>query len=175
MKNEALLVKAMKLAIKSHNDTNHTYDDVPYSVHLALAAHYAEHYIMLLPEEVRENVLSAVWLHDTIEDCRLTYNDLKNVVGEEVAQLVYAVTNEKGRTRAERANDVYYKGICETSYAVYVKLCDRLANVQYANVFNNVRMREIYRSENEHFLQRLQGDCLDLCWPMVENLKNMLQ
>ena len=93
-------------------------------------------------------------MHDTIEDCRLTYNDVKQVAGETVANIVYAVTNEKGKNRKERANEAYYDGIRKTMWAKYVKLCDRLANVQYS--YDNMsRMYGVYQKENDAFLQSL--------------------
>ena len=57
--------------------------------------------------------------------------------------------------RAERAGENYYKGIRETPYAPFVKLCDRLANITYSCAGddpNNVRMREVYKQEVPHFL-----------------------
>ena len=70
----------------------------------------------------------------------MTYNDVKKVAGsmltEEQAlmatEIVYALTNDKGRSRAERAGEKYYQGIRETPYAPFVKLCDRLANITYS-------------------------------------------
>ena len=40
---------------------------------------------------------------------------------------MYALTNEKGRTRAERAGVKYYEGIRAVPYAPMVKLADRMA------------------------------------------------
>ena len=91
-----ILPKAIKYAVTAHEQTLHRYDGAPYSVHLAMAAHYADMFSYLLPEEKRDYVLSAVWLHDTIEDCRITYNDLKKVFGAEIAEMVFAVTNNRG-------------------------------------------------------------------------------
>lgn len=104
---------------------NHLYDNKPYSVHLELAYNYAQKYLYLIPNEAEhDNILSAVWLHDTIEDARLTYNDVLKMSNKTVAEIVYAVTNEKGRTRADRANEKYYAGILSTPFAKFVKLCD---------------------------------------------------
>jgi (p)ppGpp synthase/HD superfamily hydrolase len=89
-----------------------------------------------------------------IEDCRVSYNDVKQHLGEEAADIVYAVTNEKGKTRKERANTAYYQGIRETPGAIFVKLCDRIANVQYARMTTS-RMFEMYKKENPHFTQML--------------------
>ena len=69
--------KIMAFAIDAHNKVNHTYDGYQYSVHLSMVAMYAMKYIDLIPESHRDNIISAAWLHDTIEDCRLTYNDVK--------------------------------------------------------------------------------------------------
>ena len=146
--------KIIAFAIDAHNKVNHTYDGYPYSVHLSMVAMYAMKYIDLIPESHRDNIISAAWLHDTIEDCRLTYNDVKAVAGEEVAEIVYALTNDKGRNRKERADAKYYEGIINTPFARYVKLCDRLANVKYSKDTNS-KMLKVYRKENALFISQL--------------------
>ena len=75
------------------------------------------------------------------------------------AEIVYALTNDKGRTRAERAGEKYFQGIRSTPYAPFVKLCDRLANVTYScsvdSGRNGDRMREVYKGEMGVFLPAL--------------------
>lgn len=140
-----------------------------------MAAHYADMFSYLLPEEKRDYVLSAVWLHDTIEDCRITYNDLKKVFGAEIAEMVFAVTNNRGRTRDERADEDYYRGIRNTPYATFIKLCDRLANVEYSAVFGEERMMDVYRSEAPHFFSAIKSDLPEADYtPMVKALKKFL-
>ena len=146
--------KAMIFAIEAHASTNHTYDNKPYSIHLTMVANVARKYIDIIPEQCQDEVLSACWLHDTIEDCRITYNDLKKEFGESVAEIVYAVSNEKGKNRKERANDNYYRGIRNTAWATFVKMCDRLANIQYSKETKS-RMLEVYRKEHSKFIDSL--------------------
>ena len=146
--------KIIAFAINAHAKTNHTYDGNPYSVHLSMVAMVGVKFIHLIPQQSRQDVLDALWLHDTLEDCRLTYNDILKISNEKVAELVYAVTNEKGRNRKERANEKYYKGICETEFATFIKLCDRIANVIYSSKTKS-RMFEVYKKENEYFLKSL--------------------
>jgi len=162
--------KIISFAIKAHSKTNHLYDGKPYSVHLAMVVGYAQKYFedAYIPEPAFETIINACWLHDTIEDCRLTYNDIKEIAGEEVAEIVYAVSNEKGKNRKERANEKYYAGIRETAWATYVKLCDRLANVKYSKDTNS-RMLKVYKKENEEFLKQLIT--VDLC---VSKYKTMI-
>ncbi len=140
--------------MEAHNKTNHLYDGKPYSVHLSMVALNEVRFIDCIPTQNQNDVILACWLHETIENCRLTYNDIKLVAGETVANIVYAVTNEKGKNRKERANDLYYDGIRKTMWAKYVKLCDRLANVQYS--YDNMsKMYDVYQKENDAFLETL--------------------
>lgn len=113
------------------------------------------------------------WFHDSIEDARLTYNDVKREAARLglddaqatlAAEIVYALTNEKGRTREERANDRYYAGIRTTPYAPLLKLADRLANLKYSCTGKNERnlhMKEIYLRELPHFLQAIDAHASD--------------
>ncbi len=143
-------------AIEAHDSVNQDYDGMPYSVHLSMVYGQAMQFIHHIPQHRRDDVLNAVWLHDTIEDCRLTYNDILKISNKEVADLVYALTNEKGKNRKERANAKYYKGIRETEFATFIKLCDRLANVTYSrHKLPNSRMFDVYKEENEAFLKHL--------------------
>lgn len=152
-----MILQAREYGIFCHNITNHTYDGFAYSVHLQMVVDAAEKFINLIPEQDRETVLAACWVHDTIEDCRVTYNDLKNNLNQEIAEIAYALTNEKGKNRAERANDKYYEGIKNTPYAVFVKICDRIANVEYS-IKTKSRMLEVYSKENENFIQKLYDE-----------------
>lgn len=146
--------KIIAFAIQAHAKVNQEYDGFPYSVHLCMVFNQAMQFISHIPKHRRDDVLNAVWLHDTIEDCRLTYNDILKISNREVAELVYALSNEKGRNRTERANEKYYKGIRETEFATFIKLCDRLANIIYSRETGS-RMFDVYKQENEGFLKHL--------------------
>lgn len=141
-------------AILCHQLVNHKYDGYPYSHHLQMVVNTAMKYQYLLPDYIRETVFDACWAHDILEDTQETYHNLKEATNTAVADIVYACTTEKGRNRAERANDKYYQGIRETPYATFVKLCDRIANVTYSKQQGS-GMFEKYKKENGHFKQQL--------------------
>jgi (p)ppGpp synthase/HD superfamily hydrolase len=108
---------------------NHTYAGKPHTVHLNLVHEYAKQFIHLLStEEALLPLLPMVYLHDVIEDCRKTYNDMKETFGEAVAEAVYALTNEKGRNRKERANNAYHADLRNNRAAWFIQICDRLAS-----------------------------------------------
>lgn len=160
--NIVLSAHAQKYAVEAHRNTNHFYDNyLPYEFHLRMVVGVAHQFISLIPVEKQGVVLAACWMHDMIEDARFTSNDVKNIVGEEVADIVYALTNEKGKNRKERGNEKYYDGIRNTPYATFVKLCDRIANVQYSRmkyftyIYGGKNMFDMYAKENTAFVEKL--------------------
>jgi (p)ppGpp synthase/HD superfamily hydrolase len=100
------------------------------------------------------HIIHGCWGHDLIEDARVSYNDIAKMAGKDVAELIFAVSNEKGRDRNEKQDVRYYHGIRSTPYAVFVKLSDRIANVQYG-IMTKSTMLDKYREEHKHFKQQL--------------------
>lgn len=172
MKNLLILIKSIDYASKAHKDSNHLYDKLPYSVHLAMVANTAFKFRDLLPEKDQLEVQAACWTHDTIEDCRQTYNDVLSATSKMVADITYALTNEKGKTRKERANSKYYQGIRMTEYAVFVKLCDRIANVEYSKEKASP-MFEKYKAEYYEFERELYNAKYQKMWKYLKKLFNI--
>lgn len=75
--------------------------------------------------------ICAGYCHDTMEDRGVSYNDLDKKLGQEVAETVYAITDERGITREERHRKTYPK-IKGRSRPLTVKLADRIANVEHS-------------------------------------------
>jgi (p)ppGpp synthase/HD superfamily hydrolase len=151
----------VKWIIEQHESTNHQFDKyLPYEFHLRMVHQVAKEFIHLVPNindgeaSLREAVLLAAFGHDLIEDTRVSYNDVKEVLGYTAAEIIYALTNEKGKNRKERANDKYYDGIRAVEGAVYDKLCDRIANVRYGKITGS-RMVAMYEKENDEFITKL--------------------
>ena len=159
-----------------HQSVNQIYgDDLPYGFHLDMVAEGVTcygHLVCACEADVLPLFFGA-YFHDSIEDARQSYNDVlrtaRKWMTEEQAlmatEIVYAMTNDKGRTRAERAGEKYFQGIRETPYAPFVKICDRLANVTYSCSVDSgrggSRMREVYKGEMAQFLPSLISDTDD--------------
>ena len=164
-----MIEKTKEYAIKCHTDTCHYYDTHLYSYHLQMVVDVANKFIHLIPEKDRDVVISSAWCHDLIEDTRNTHSDVLKATSLEVAEIVYALTNEKGKTRKERANEKYYAGIRNTTYATFVKLCDRIANIQYS-MSQRSRMLEMYRKETPDFINTLYDEKYDEMFHYLETL-----
>ena len=159
-----------------HQSVNEIYGDgLPYGFHLDMVVEGISGFghLVCVREEDVVPLFFGSYFHDSIEDTRKTYNDVMKIalkwMTEEQAlmatEIVYALTNDKGRTRVERAGEKYYEGIRQTPYAPFVKLCDRLANITYSCSVDSGRdgnrMREVYKNEMPHFLPSLRSDSDD--------------
>ena len=165
-----------------HASVNHAYDRIrPYGFHLDMVVNWVVKYIADVCEKEQDvlPIYFAAFYHDSIEDARLSYNDVmkiaKELMDEEQAflatEIVYALTNDKGRNRAERANEKYFAGIRETPYAPFVKLADRLANTSYAfskGTADSLRMSKVYREELPGFLEALKVEGTDVRFSLPE-------
>lgn len=167
-----------------HEHVNQTYDkEHPYGFHLDMVADAVRKYGYAVCDNEEDIVplFFGAFYHDSIEDTRLTYNDMKRIASQFMTapqalmatEMVYALTNEKGRTRAERANERYYSGIRETPYAPLLKLADRLANITYScshSNKSNSHMQQVYRSEWPHFLQAITSDKTDVRYSLPKEM-----
>lgn len=161
-----------KHAYQCHYLTNHKYDgDREYSFHLNMVREISEFFKHHISKKDRDDVFSAIFEHDTLEDCKIicSFEDLKRETNSRIASIVKAVTTGEG-TRKERFTDEYYKGIRETKYATFVKLCDRIANVRYG-LDNNESIVKMYKKEHEHFKKMLyvQGEYEEM-WNLLDHL-----
>ena len=129
--------EAMKFAVFMHG--NQIYGAFPYIVHLSDVVknlrlyHYDD-----------EEILAAGWLHDTMEDCHVSKDQLYSLFGNKVTSLVTSVTGI-GSNRVERKMDMISK-LKLYSKAIPLKMADRLANIENCQKFNP-RMLEMYKKE----------------------------
>ena len=171
-----------------HDSVNQKYDHIhPYGLHLDMVVSSVYKYgaEVCASEEDILPLFFGAYYHDSIEDARLTYNDVMRLARQLMSdsqaliatEIVYALTNDKGRTREERAGEKYYQGIRETPYAPFVKLADRLANTTYscthANNTNN-RMKEVYARELPHFLASITVQSNDLRFSLPQDMIDIL-
>lgn len=152
MKNSNILtyIEWRQYCIERHDvAANQKYDrTLPYSKHLDYVYDQYRKFEYLLDSKNKQIVEKAIYGHDLIEDARVTYNDILELAGPEVADIVYACTEEKGRNRKERHSGNYYTELAKNKLAVFVKLCDIIANVKYSFLTNSSMFAK-YKEEHE--------------------------
>ncbi len=134
---------------------------------------YGDHdycaHVMMVFAEVRRytsdpNIIAAAILHDVVEDCNVSHNDIIDAFGDDIANMVYLVTDPVGKNRKERKEQLYFNFENEPSEylrlgAAIIKCCDRLVNHQFSIDSNNHKKMAMYLGEIDKFVH-VFGDTL---------------
>ena len=151
---------------------NQKYDNtLPYSFHLeavVIQIHLFTDVIESCGLDVN-NIVMGCYGHDLIEDARMTYNDIKDMTNESVADIIYCCTEEKGKNRAGRHNQKYFDELKVNNEAVFVKLCDIIANLKYS-LLTNSSMFTKYKKEYPHLKSELYRVEYDEMFKYIERL-----
>lgn len=120
--------KAFDFAFKKHKGQIRKVSKIPFIYHPISVAN------ILLRNKQSIEVICAGFLHDTIEDTDTTFDEIKDIFGEHIAQLVNCVTepefNEpKHETWKARKHNTIETTKIATKEVKMLKLADKLANV----------------------------------------------
>lgn len=120
------LIKALHFAADKHRDQRRKGTEAsPYINHPIAVAH-------MLTEVggiTDVSTLCAAFLHDTVEDTDTTHEQLIELFGETIAQVVAEVTDDKSLSSAERKRHQVEHAPHLSDSAKLVKLADKLCNV----------------------------------------------
>ena len=138
--------KAYLVAERAH--LNQTYGIFPYMYHI--------HRVVKVAERLGydDEIIVGCILHDVLEDTPLSYNDILEIFGFEIAEIVFCVTDELGRNRKERKSKTYVK-IKGNWKATVVKICDRIGNIEHSIDFDE-KMYQMYLKEMDGFYNGLK-------------------
>lgn len=149
-----LYVKAKEMQVKAHEEQK--YGEYPYSYHIEHVEDVFRRFYQR-SEEGLAAVFIAICLHDALEDTSLTREEIQTELNEDIATLVWRVTDEPGKNRKERKEKTYLK-TREDERAIIIKLADRIANVESCQSSNN-RLLKMYQKEHAEFVQALRPFC----------------
>lgn len=132
-----LVERAEDFARHRHEGQTRKFTNVPYISHPEAVAGLAAEYTR------DERVLAAAWLHDTMEDCGATYEELAAEFGPYVATLVFLLTNDEEEKKRVRKVRYMTRKLCALPPdALLIKLCDMLHNMTETR---SRRQAETYR------------------------------
>lgn len=134
------------------------YGDAPYTVHTeSVAEILIEFFAKSRPDRlIVQELIAAAYLHDVLEDTEVTRDELVVAFGEAVTLLVDAVTDGPGQTRKDRKERPYTL-IPMVRWSLFIKLADRIANVESAKATGKEDLLRMYREEHPEFQKRLKG------------------
>ena len=156
--NSESLNKAYNFALEAHQNQKRE-EGVPYIIHPVEVAK------ILTDLKLDSATITTGLLHDTIEDTKVTYDNVKKEFGEEVANLVEGVTKisqleTKASTDSKAEN--FRKLILATSKDIrvlLVKLADRLHN-----------MRTIQFVKNKDKIIRKAKETMEIYAPLADRM-----
>lgn len=140
-----------------------------YAAHSAVGAvrkYTGEHYIVHcreVAELVRsahgtQEMLAAAWLHDVVEDTKVTFEQIELVFGEDIRHLVYCLTDvsrpEDGNRAMRKERDRRHMAAAPYQ-AKTIKLADMISN-SYSIIERDPDFAKIYMKEKRELLKVLK-------------------
>jgi (p)ppGpp synthase/HD superfamily hydrolase len=157
---DKLLRDALFVAENAHK--NQRYDEIfPYMKHI-----YDVIDVLKRFDFKSNKMLIGAALHDSIEDDGISFNDIKKHFGVDIAEMVYCVTDELGRTRKEKKEKTLPKTAGNPD-AIILKLADRIANIEHGGKI------DMYAKEYDEFKGALFLNTPSdgkLMWSHLDNL-----
>jgi guanosine-3',5'-bis(diphosphate) 3'-pyrophosphohydrolase len=162
---DELVSHARTFALEHHSDQK--YGAKPYIYHLDAVAKLVE------PYSIKAQIIA--YLHDILEDTKVTYQHLTSEFGEDIARCVQLVTDDQISNPQQRTANTYTRLVSiekssKDAVALIVKVADRLANMQ-ASLETRPMLLALYIGEHPRFKQAAYRPrlCDDL-WEKIEEL-----
>lgn len=146
--------RLLEWAKGEHSRTLCKYNGLDFGFHLDCVIAQLDRFDFLLQDEEYDIAYRAACCHDLMEDARVSYRTLERQIGEKAADIVYKVSNEVAKSRAESFARTLPK-IRGDKLATYVKLCDRIANVTFNLLTCNNHYSREYFEEYKEFKEIL--------------------
>lgn len=173
--NSLLIEKAMALALRAHEGQMRKDAPTPYIVH---PVHVA---ILLARHGFSDDVIAAGLVHDVVEDTSVSANELRETLGDVVADLVAPVTHDDSLPWLEKKK-AYIEAVRGASDDVKaISVADKIANAEslltaYARegssvwrYFNAVKEKKIWFEEAMLAMLQESWQC-----PMVEEYARLI-
>ena len=145
--------EALKFATQAHAGQERA-GGGPYISHPVRVAQHVEQW---KKSHNLDALISAAYLHDTLEDTDTTHEALQDLFGGLVASLVKELTSDKTQVQQMgKKNYLAQKMATMSSYALVIKLADRLDNVRDITTAKTPQWRAKYAAETNHILDYIE-------------------
>ena len=132
-KKDSRIIKAFEFAFIKHQGSKRKGSNIPYIVHPVEVA------ITLMKSDTSEDLIIAGFLHDLIEDENVTYDEIQELFGKKVADLVKLVSEPEELKKSHKDPKITWKQrkmstidrISHTTYEGKMLSCtDKLVNIR---------------------------------------------
>lgn len=146
--------KAIRFAANAHRKQTRT-DGKSYITHPVEVAKIVKQF---KKSHNLEALISAAYLHDTVEDTDTELEDITKMFGGLVASMVKELTSDEQSAdfKASKADYLSAKMSSMTSWALVVKLADRLHNVSDLNTAKTKKWASNYKKQTTQIMDELE-------------------
>jgi len=145
--------EALQYATQAHAGQTRAGGD-PYITH---PMRVADHIRQYKQSHNLDALISAAYLHDTVEDTDTTQEALHDLFGGLVASLVQELTSDPAQIKKQgKAAYLSHKMAAMSSYALVIKLADRLDNVKDITTAKTPQWRAKYAAETNQILNYIE-------------------
>lgn len=141
----SLIIRAAQYAAQCHHGVRRKGCLTPYIVHPCRVAGRVATHEFATPE-----LVAAAFLHDVVEDCKISLEEIDRRFGAIVAKYVEEVTNVKvpGFTREEQKAADRARLACVGQRAKVLKLIDRIENLTDLHFIDDEDFCKLYKEES---------------------------
>ena len=166
------IVRAAQFAEQCHHGSARKWTGEPYIEHPMRVAGR-----VLLLKGVEAIHVQAAWLHDVIEDCYITRENICRMFGEPVAAIVHALTNpsKKLELRRKEAKALYREHLAtQPRWVKLIKLVDRIDNIR-DSAAGPSDWKQRYGAESMLLAERLYIPGDDMLIKLVNELRSEIK
>ena len=166
-------LKALTFAARAHGEQKTPYG-LPYLTHITSVTMEVIHACVeaKLDKDRADIAISCALLHDVVEDTALTYDDIFNEFGLEIAEAVDALTKDKNLPKKEQMSDSINKLLAQPYEIQMIKLADRITNMQKPpQTWENDKIFN-YHKEAKFILSCLKNCNINLSKRLEEKINN---
>ena len=171
-----IIEKAVRVSVTAHKDQTRKGDDLPYIIHPFMVA------IKLAKYNFPDTVIAAALTHDVLEDTEYPEDKLKNELGEEVLEIVKAVTNDDSLPWEEKKKKYVETVRAGSDGAKAVAVADKIHNLESLLLAYLEQGPELWKKFNRGKEQKLwfENEVLKMLketWkhPLIEEYEKLLE
>jgi len=169
--------QVLNFALNKHKHQLRKSND-SYDIHLKEVAEFVElisneliHIYPNLNKEIMDMQFASL-LHDTIEDTDTTYDDIKAITSEKVANWVATLSEDLRLERSLRKENYRNEIINSCIQVKIIKLADIYSNLKDIGKLSNSNWIDRYKEDSKKFLECLSSDLsmskfFDMCMAIV--------
>ena len=165
---DSILEKAKKFACQKHQNQKRPDGVTPFVEHLEGVVNRLKNLGI-----ANNNILSAAWLHDTIEKTDTTFEEIDNIFGNTISVLVLSLTKDKNLPKKKQESQYISQLKNASKDSKIIKLCDASSNLKdiskapISKNQKNKKVRKIF-----HYIRVMKKDLTEAKerYPKIQEL-----